>query len=113
MLAAVTTVAALAAGPAGAAAAVKGTAATREVAGTSVAAVRPVPGWMARLRPGSPGVLPWARGTAKGAGTTSQQAHAAAASSSTFSGADLYGVSCTGRKECTATGLAATRTGKN
>jgi hypothetical protein len=37
----------------------------------------------------------------------------AAASSSLFSGAGLYGVSCTGRKGCTATGLASTRNGQN
>jgi hypothetical protein len=44
---------------------------------------------------------------------TPQARAAAAASSSTFSGAELAGVSCTGRKQCTATGLASTRTGKN
>jgi hypothetical protein len=37
------------------------------------------------------------------------QATAAAAST----GAVLYGVSCTGRAQCTATGLVTTRTGKN
>jgi hypothetical protein len=41
------------------------------------------------------------------------QARAAAASTNGFSGAGLYGVSCTGRKQCTATGTASTRTGKN
>ena len=41
------------------------------------------------------------------------QARAAATSSSLFSGAALEGVSCTGRKQCTATGLASTRNGKN
>ena len=110
VLAAVTTVAALAAGPAGAAAAVSGTAARRS-GGTSVAAARPVPGWTTRLRAGGPGILPWARGAAKGARGGTSAANTAA--SPLFSGAGLYGVSCTGRKECTATGLASTRNGQN
>ena len=112
VLAAVTTAAALAAGPAGAAA-VKGTAAARgSAAGTSAAMARPVPSWAARLRAAGLGALPWARGAAKGTGATSPQARAAA-SGSLFSGAGLYGVSCTGRKQCTATGLASTRYGQN
>ena len=113
VLAAVTTVAALAAGPAGAAATDKGTGTARGSAtAVSVVAARSVPGWAARLRAGGPGVLPWSRGAAKGAGAMAPQARAAA-SSSLFSGAGLYGVSCTGRKECTATGLASTRNGQN
>ena len=71
---------------------------------------RPVPGWAARLLRGRPGTARTAQGALA---LTPQARAAAAASSSTFSGADLYGVSCTGRKQCTATGLAATRTGKN
>jgi hypothetical protein len=46
-----------------------------------------------------------------GAGERSMIAQATAAAAST--GAVLYGVSCTGRAQCTATGLVTTRTGKN
>ena len=37
----------------------------------------------------------------------------APAASAGFTGAVLYGVSCTGRAQCTATGLVSTRSGKN
>jgi len=65
--------------------------------------------------PGAPGFRPWTRGAAKGALAMTPQARAsaAAASSSGFSGATLAGVSCTGRKQCTATGTASTRNGTN
>jgi hypothetical protein len=58
------------------------------------------------------GVLPWARSAARHA-ITPQARAAAAASSLGFSGADLFGVSCTGKAQCTATGMASTRSGKN
>jgi hypothetical protein len=58
------------------------------------------------------GVLPWARSAARHA-ITPQGRAAAAASSLGFSGADLDGVSCTGKAQCTATGMASTRSGKN
>jgi hypothetical protein len=44
---------------------------------------------------------------------TPQARMAAAANPFGFSGAELVGVSCTGRSQCTATGLASTRSGKN
>ena len=111
-LAAVAAAAALAAGPAGAATAAPGTAAVRaSAAGTTTAARtvtgHPLRGWAATLLPGRPA----AASTAPGA--LSPQARAATAASSLFSGAALQGVSCTGRKQCTATGLASTRNGQN
>ncbi len=118
VLAAVTTVAALAAeagwgrvrGPTdrrGGAPATASTAAGR-------LAVGPQPrDWAATLRPGQTRAASTA-GPAQGTLSMTRQARAAAAASAaTFSGAELAGVSCTGRKQCTATGLASTRTGKN
>ena len=110
-LAAVAAAAALAAGPAGAATAAAGTpaagtTAARTTAAARPAAGRPLRGWAATLLPGT-------AGAAKRAPAMTPQARAAAASSSIFSGAALYGVSCTGRKQCTATGSASTRSGKN
>ena len=64
--------------------------------------------------PATPWLVPWARAGATGSGSMSAQARAAAtAASPGFSGAILDGVSCTGRSQCTATGTATTRTGKN
>lgn len=105
--AAVAAAAALAAGPAGAVTAASGTGAARMTAARTTAvarpaAGRPLRGWAATLLPG----------TARRAHAMTPQAPAAAASS-IFSGAALEGVSCTGRKQCTATGLASTRNGKN
>ena len=115
VLAAVAAAAALAAGPAGAVTAAPGTAAARSAAARTVSLARPAAGQPLRaaaatLLPGPPGTARTARGMLA---ATPQARATAAAATSTFSGADLYGVSCTGRKECTATGLAATRTGKN
>jgi hypothetical protein len=109
-LAAVAAAAALAAGPAGAATAASGTAAARTTTARTSAAARPAAGrplrgWAATLLSGT-------ASAAKGAPAMTPQARAAAASS-VFSGAALYGVSCTGRKQCTATGSASTRNGKN
>ncbi len=59
-------------------------------------------------------LAPWERARATGSKSMSAQARTAAtASSPGFSGAYLDGVSCTGRSQCTATGTATTRTGKN
>ncbi len=44
---------------------------------------------------------------------SAQARTAAAATSAGFSGAVLYAVSCTSRSQCTATGMASTRSGKN
>ena len=113
-LAALAAAAALAAGPAGAATAAPWTAAARSAAARTTAAARPAAGrplrgWAATLLPGHPGTA----SAADGSHAMTPQARAAATSSSLFSGAALEGVSCTGRKQCTATGLASTRTGKN
>ena len=110
-LAALAAAAALAAGPAGAATAASGTTAARTTAASTTAAARPAAGrplrgWAATLLAGT-------ASAAKGGLAMTPQARAAAASSNVFSGAALYGVSCTGRKQCTATGSASTRTGKN
>ena len=110
-LAAVAAAAALAAGPAGAATASPGTKAVRTSAASTTAtaravAGRPLRGWAATLPSGRPGTA----SAVKGALPLSPQA---TASSIGFSGATLYGVSCTGRKECTATGMASTRNGQN
>jgi hypothetical protein len=117
VLAAVTTVAALAAGPAGAASAAPRTAAastaTASTAAGRLAAGQQPRDWAATLRPGQTHAASTA-GPAQGVLSMTRQARAAAAASAaTFSGAELAGVSCTGRKQCTATGLASTRTGKN
>lgn len=85
-----------AAGPAAAAAAAPGT----RAAGTPVTRavsrlIKPTARWQ---RPGT-------RMRAMVAGTTAAAAQ--------FAGAELDGVSCTGRAQCTATGLVTTRSGKN
>lgn len=120
VLAAVAAAAALAAGPAGAATAASGataarTAVTRATAARTTAAARvnagrPLRGWAAMLLSRRPGTASAAKGALA---TTPRAGAAAAASSNGFSGATLYGVSCTGRKECTATGMASTRNGEN
>jgi hypothetical protein len=88
------------AGPAGASAA-----ASSRLSSSSPATVpNPATRWL----------IPWDRGKATGARTMTPQADpAAAAAFPGFSGAFLNGVSCTGRAQCTATGVATTRTGKN
>ncbi len=59
-------------------------------------------------------LAPWDRAAATRSGSMTAQARmAATALSPGFSGAFLDGVSCTGRSQCTATGTATTRTGKN
>ena len=90
------------------------------LAGAMVAAdPRPRPRRPAARRPslGNPAgrwLAPWERARATGSKSMSAQARTAAtASSPGFSGAYLDGVSCTGRKQCTATGMASTRNGKN
>ena len=55
-------------------------------------------------------LVPWTRAKASGARMMTPQAATAFPG---FSGAFLNGVSCTGRSQCTATGVATTRTGKN
>jgi hypothetical protein len=111
VLAAVAAAAALAAGPAGAVTAAPGMAAARATTARTTMVARPAAGhplrsWAASLLPGRPG----AASAVKGSLTLSPQAHASGIG---FSGATLYGVSCTGRKECTATGMASTRNGQN
>jgi len=59
-------------------------------------------------------LVPWGRATTAGARAMSPQARtAAAANMFGINGAVLEGVSCTGRAQCTATGTASTRSGKN
>jgi hypothetical protein len=107
----------VAAGPAAAAAAAPAAhAATTARGGPSAAATStPVSRAVARLdSPALRRLIPWGRATAAGARAMSAQARtAAAASSAGFSGAVLYAVSCTSRSQCTATGMASTRSGKN
>lgn len=94
----------MAAGPAAASPAAR--AATTAAAASSAPATAPSPAtrWL----------IPWDRAKATGARTMTPQAGmAAAAAFPGFSGAFLNGVSCTGRSQCTATGVATTRTGKN
>ena len=57
-------------------------------------------------------LVPWAKAPAARA-MIPQAGLASAAAFPGFSGAFLTGVSCTGRSQCTATGVATTRTGKN
>jgi hypothetical protein len=59
-------------------------------------------------------LVPWGRAATAGARAMSPQARAAAAANMFgINGAVLEGVSCTGRAQCTATGMASTRSGKN
>lgn len=60
------------------------------------------------LGPGARWLRPGSRPAAAG-----QRTMAAAAAPTEFTGALLYGVSCTGRAQCTAAGLVTTRSGKN
>jgi hypothetical protein len=105
----------MAAGPAGAAASPAAHAATAATA--RAAAGTPVSRAVARLSsPALRRFAPWGRATAAGASammTPQARMAAAAANPFGFSGAELVGVSCTGRSQCTATGLASTRSGKN
>jgi hypothetical protein len=110
-LAAVAAAAALAAGPAGAATAASGTTAARTTAASTTTAARPAAG--RPLRGWAATVLAGTASAAKGGLAITPQARTATASSNVFSGAALYGVSCTGRKQCTATGSASTRNRKN
>ena len=90
-----------AAGPAAVATAAPGaSAAGRPASRTVNRLMAPAARW---LRPGT--------GTAR-AGVRAMAAETEAASIG-FSGAELSGVSCTGRAQCTATGLVGTRSGKN
>lgn len=90
-----------AAGPVAAATAAPGSSAAGTPASRAVnRLMEPAARW---LRPGT--------GTAS-AGVRAMAAEAEAASIG-FSGAELAGVSCTGRAQCTATGLVSTRSGKN
>jgi hypothetical protein len=88
----------MAAGPAGAAASPAAHAATAAAARVS-----------------NPGrwLIPWARAKARRAHAITPQARTAGEAGLAFSGAILSGVSCTSRSQCTATGVAATRSGKN
>jgi hypothetical protein len=105
--------AALAAGPAGAAATPAAHAATAAAARS--AAGSPVSTAVARLNsPARQRFVPWGRATTTGAQAMSPQSRlGAAANSLGFSGGVLTAVSCTGRSQCTATGMASTRSGKN
>jgi hypothetical protein len=103
----------MAASPAGAAATPAAHAATAAAARSAAGA--PVSRAVARLTsPARQRFFPWGRATAAGAGAMAPQARmAAAANSLGFTGAALTAVSCTGRSQCTATGMASTRSGKN
>ena len=88
------------------------TAAGAATASPATAAGSPVSNAVARLA--SHPFARWGRAAEAGARAMSPQARtAAAAASFGFSGAVLTGVSCTGRSQCTATGMASTRSGKN
>ena len=110
-LAAVAAAAALAAGPAGAVTAASGTTAARMTAARRRRRPGRPPG--ARSGAGRPQCWPGTASTAKAGPRDDSAGPRSRRSSSIFSGAALEGVSCTGRKQCTATGLASTRTGKN
>jgi hypothetical protein len=105
----------MAAGPAVAAAASPG--ANAVTARTATAATgTPVSTALARLNsPALRRLVPWGRAMAAGASAmmTPQARMAAATNALGFSGALLTGVSCISRSQCTATGMATTRTGKN
>ena len=108
----------VAAGPAAAAAAAPAAHAATTARGGPSAAATSTPVSRAVARLSSPALrrfAPWGRATAAGASAamTPQARMAAAANAFGFSGAELVGVSCTGRSQCTATGLASTRSGKN
>ena len=108
MMAAVPAVAAAASPAAHAAAAAR-------AATSALATSTPVSRAAARLdSPALRRLIPWGRATTAGARAISAQARtAAAATSAGFSGGVLYAVSCTSRSQCTATGMASTRSGKN
>lgn len=105
----------MAAGPAVAAAA--SPAASAATARTATAATgTPVSTALARLNsPALRRLVPWGRAMASGASAmmTPQARRAAGTSALGFSGALLTGVSCISRSQCTATGMATTRSGKN
>ena len=109
----------VAAGPAAAAAAAPAAHAATTARGGPSAAATSTPVSRAAARLSSPALrrfVPWGRATAAGASaamTPQARMAAAAANAFGFSGAELVGVSCTGRSQCTATGLASTRSGKN
>jgi hypothetical protein len=96
------------AGPAAAATAASGASA----AGTPGRSAASAPGTSAVSRLLGPGARWLSFGTRPAAGERAMIAQAPAASAG-FTGAVLYGVSCTGRAQCTATGLVTTRSGKN
>ena len=87
-------------------------------AGPAAAATRPpasagTPGSSAVTRLLGPGAR-WLRpGTRPARGRRARDGRAASAAATVFTGAELFGVSCTGRAQCTATGLVSTRSGKN
>ena len=108
----------VAAGPAAAAAAAPAAHAATTARGGPSAAATSTPASRAVARLDSPALrrfVPWGRATAAGASAmmTPQARMAAAANALGFSGAELVGVSCTSRSQCTATGMASTRSGKN
>ena len=71
------------------------------------------PGSSAVTRLLGPGAR-WLRfGTRPGAAGQRAMITQASAAAAEFTGAELIGVSCTGRAQCTATGLVSTRSGKN
>ena len=110
-LAALAAAAALAAGPAGAASAASGTSAAQNDGGENGGGGpgggrAPAPG-LGGHAAGRDGERSEGEPRDDSAGPRSRREQHG------FSGAALYGVSCTGRKQCTATGLASTRTGKN
>jgi hypothetical protein len=77
---------------------------------TTVASAAGTPSSSGVTRLIGPKWLSFGRAPAAGQRAMITQAQAAATG---FTGAALYGVSCTGRAQCTATGLVTTRTGKN
>jgi hypothetical protein len=108
----------MAAGPAAAAAASPAAHTATTARGGTSALATSTPASRAAARLSSPALrrfAHWGRATAAGASAMTPQARMAAAAANQFgfSGAELVGVSCTGRSQCTATGLASTRSGKN
>jgi hypothetical protein len=108
----------MAAGPAPTAAASPAAHTATTARGGTSALATSTPASRAAARLSSPALrrfAHWGRATAAGASAMTPQARMAAAAANQFgfSGAELVGVSCTGRSQCTATGLASTRSGKN
>ncbi len=92
-----------------------GPAAASPATRAATAARSPISNAAARMAgPAARRFVTWGRAAEAGARAMSPQIRmSSAANSPGFSGGVLTGVSCTGRSQCTATGMASTRSGKN